>query len=204
MVDDLSNVFKSLKDMQRRIRRLESTLMLQNAAISEGGLRVISSDPGLVVEGLLQVTGIELIDGQLKITGTLSTTGDTDIGGDVTISGDTDVTGKLNVTGDTTLGGDTEITGDVSLKSDLDVASGGKITVGDMTFEIDGGVGKITMGGASIYVASGVVQIIPATGPGLSLGGAQGARLFPLDTTDAATHPANVWMNPTGQMYRTV
>lgn len=48
MVDDLSDIYRPLRELADRVRRLENTQLLSNASVTEGRLRFIG---GLLLHG---------------------------------------------------------------------------------------------------------------------------------------------------------
>ena len=94
----------SMRELVKRIRRLETGSPLGNSSITKGSLRIASAE-GLIVEG------------SAKVTGTLAVTGILNANGTVTLTGTVGISGPLDITGNTTLSGD------------LTVDSAGQITV---------------------------------------------------------------------------
>jgi hypothetical protein len=123
-------------DLLRRIERLERASPVNNTAIGRDGIEVYDGGVITITNGGLSVTGTA------NIIGTLIASGIIDFTGDVTISGPLDVEGLMTLVGD------------------LVVASGGKITAGNIELNPDGSAkfgtmtispaGKITSGSAEI------------------------------------------------------
>lgn len=226
MVDDLSNTMKEIRDLKRRIRRLESTLMLQNAAISEGGLRVVSSDPGLVVQGLLTVSGLEVVDGELQITGTLTVEGPANVTGNTTIGGTLDITGSTTISGDLDTTGQLHVMGASTLEDTLTVNAPGEIVVGAITLNpsANGGSVKFT-GGPEVYATGGELDLYSTStgafinlngtsakinGPGLIavIIGSSGIQLVGLPTKNSVdangATPGTVWSDTSGNIFRVI
>ena len=188
MVDDLSSVMSELAQMKRDIRKLKSSLRLEAAAIDEGGLTVISDNPGLVVQGLLRVTGVEIVSGELQLTGELTVNGpwtlagNGDITGNVDLIGDMDVTGDINVTG----------AGRVKVGSNLTLnpaTSGGAIEFGSSDIVESGGALVISRGSYSVALQPSGIQIT-AAGFTISLT-SSGIRLSGIPTVSGSGLPTN-------------
>lgn len=117
----------NLKDILRRLYRLERQSMLAHSAIGREGLEVYDGGWIRILNGGLQVIGTATISGVLDVTGTTnlqgqtSVTGPMEISGTTNITGNTNILGELNVTGPTTLDGVTEIGGDTTVTGLLDV-----------------------------------------------------------------------------------
>lgn len=146
MVDDLSDALKKLRELQDRVRQLETAIPLENASVTEGRVRFIG--------GTLRVDS----GGRVEIVGTLHVEGTTQFIGNVTLQGPW------------TFSGDGNITGDVTLSGDLDVVQNGEIRVGTgqvLKIRRDGANGIIEIGNSRISITpSGAVSI---TGPGVTL-----------------------------------
>ncbi|GAA4774690.1 M23 family metallopeptidase [Microbacterium gilvum] len=148
MVDDLSDAWAEIRKMQKKIRRLENTTMLEDSAIENGRMRFIGGelrlDSGATLtligtmnaNGTVNITGLLNGSGQLVWSGSVEFTGPWNFEGDGTISGDVTATGKwtqngpIDINGAWSLDGDGDITGDVDLTGDMNVVGGGKIIVG--------------------------------------------------------------------------
>jgi len=187
MVDDLSSN-DYIRRLVDRVRRLEAALSLESASISEGGLRVISSDPGLRVEGLLTVTGTFVLSGGATITGTLAVNGpwtlagNGDITGNVDLIGDMDVTGDINVTG----GGRVKVGSNMVLNP---ASSGGAIEFGSSDIVESGGALVISRGSYSVALQPSGIQIT-AAGFTISLT-SSGIRLSGIPTVSGSGLPTN-------------
>ncbi|MEV8023403.1 hypothetical protein [Microbacterium sp. NPDC080220] len=134
MADDLSSnrVFRELMD---RVRRLETTIMLQNAAVTEGRLRFIGGLLRVDSGGRVEIVGTLQIDGTTNVTGSFNMTGTVDMQGNVTITGPLTVEGVWDLTGDGTIAGDVDLTGNMT------IAAGGKLLAGGIEIsEEDGGL----------------------------------------------------------------
>lgn len=131
----------TLRELERRIRRLERANPLSSSSLGRGRMRFYDGSELLIQNGALNVTGSATISGLLDVTGTtnlkgsVSVTGPMEISGTTVITGNTNITGELNVTGPTTLDGITDIGGDTTITGLLDIT--GDTTV-DGNFEILG------------------------------------------------------------------
>ena len=192
MVDDLSSdaVFRELKD---RVRRLETAIPLQNAAVTEGRLRFIGGLLLIDSGGTLTVIGHLNGEGDFEWVGPwrFDSPSGGEIAGDVALSGDFDLTGKLAA-------------GNVRIE-------GGKIYVGTGGSQvvIDGATGTIIAGDMVITTASGGSITAPAqvvintplldvqggldvTQGAVFQGGITASGLLPLAIADA---PAGAFVN---------
>lgn len=172
-VDDQSDVWRELREMKRKIARLESGSMLENSSITRGRMRFIG--------GTLRVDS----GGRVEIVGTLSVEGTTDFIGPVTISGalaidgNTTVNGNLDVDGPWSLDGAGDITGDVELTGDLNMPG----TPGIRMIPGQGGdparirLGD-TAGDAVIQGGDGLTGIVLPDGSAGYLVGSGGATIF--------------------------
>lgn len=134
----------NLKDLERRIRRLERANPLSSSSLGRGRMRFYDGSELLIENGALNVTGSATISGVLDVSGRTnlkgqtSVTGPMEISGTTNITGNTNIMGELNVTGPTTLDGVTDIGGDTTITGQLDVTGdttlSGKLDVtGPMT-----------------------------------------------------------------------
>lgn len=195
----------NIKDILRRLYRLERQSMLAHSAIGREGLEVYDGGWIRILNGGLQVIGTATISGVLDVTGTTnlqgqtSVTGPMEISGTTNITGNTNVIGELNVTGPTTLdgitdiGGDTTVTGTLdvtgpmstkgtlsvegvtTLKNDLNVTTGGKIKAGNVELDPTGS-GTIRTANGSIF----------DTGTFLEFSAPQGLQLTAVETNIAS------------------
>lgn len=136
----------NVKDIFRRLRKLETSTMLGSASIGEGRVRFYDNSELLIENGALNVTGSASISGVLNVSGQTNLIGQTSVTGPMTITGttviggNTNITGELNVTGPTTLDGITDIGGDTTITGNLGVVGPLDVT-GDTTL---GGTTEIT------------------------------------------------------------
>lgn len=169
----------NLKDLERRIKRLERANPLSASSLGRGRMRFYDGSELLIQNGALNVTGSATISGvlnvsgQTNLSGQVSVTGPMNITGTTTIGGNTSITGELVVTGPTTLDGITDIGGDTTITGQLSVTGptnlDGLLTInGDTTITgllditgdttVDGNF-EITAGG---LFKSGVTTIEPS------------------------------------------
>lgn len=117
----------NLKELERRIKRLERANPLSHSSLGRGRMRFYDGSELLIQNGALNVTGSATISGvlnvsgQTNLSGQVSVTGPMNITGTTTIGGNTSITGELVVTGPTTLDGITDIGGDTTITGKLDV-----------------------------------------------------------------------------------
>lgn len=205
----------NLKDILRRLYRLERQSPLAHSAIGREGLEVYDGGWIRILNGGLQVIGTATISGTLDVTGTFNAsgtntlsgtnhlTGPTDVTGNLsiegttTISGDTSITGQLDVTGPTnldgllTINGDTtitgllDITGDTTVDGNFEILGNGLFKAGETQIEP---TGKATFGDVIIDPAS--IWLIQTPGGWISGTGAD-------DITLASTNSGSVSMNST-------
>lgn len=164
MAEKINLRSSKVKEQKRRVADYGTETPLSSTAVERGSTRWLSGST-VVIEGLLDVTGLTAISGTLNVSGTTTLSGSTTIAGPtgitgaLTIAGATSITGKLDVTGPTTLAGALDITGDTTvagkldvsgpmatkgalsvegvttLKNDLTVTTGGKIKAGNVTID---------------------------------------------------------------------
>lgn len=169
MVTDTSDWQAKVRDLERRVRYLESGIQLENSSITDGRMRFIG--------GTLRVDS----GGRVEIVGFLQVEGTTNIVGPVTIAGDLDITGNTTVAGDFQVvsGGQVRV-GGVTLTP----VGGGKIQIGPnivldaatQTISIGDGITITADGSGRIEVGSGV-DVVSLDGsyetPRINLGPAQ-------------------------------
>lgn len=130
-IDDVHG--DELKEVLRRLRKLETASPLVATSITRGRLRIggtavllVDSSGGVVIEGTLNG------DGTITWSGVTTLTGTTNLNGPTTVNGNTSIAGTLDVSGITTL------------LNNLIVGSGGKISLGGLSLEPTGsGAGTI-------------------------------------------------------------
>ena len=144
-VDDRGDELAELRELKRRVDRLESGTMLENSSITRGRMRFIG--------GLLRVDSggrVEIV-GTLAVEGTSQFVGPVTISGNLSITGNTTITGEFNLDGPWTISGDGDITGDVEVTGNFDVLGGGRIKVGNVVLTPGNG-GRITIGTGSSQI----------------------------------------------------
>lgn len=124
-----------LRDLFRRLRALETSSSLNNAAIGRGGIRVHSGGKIKIENGGLEVTGSATISGTLVASGDIDMSGSFTATGDVNLNGPTEITGVTTVAGDTTVTGDFTVSGPTHLNGTTDVAGDTTVTG---TFDVNG------------------------------------------------------------------
>lgn len=175
---DLSDAFAWIRGLIRRVDRLESGALLENASITSGRLRFIGGllrvDSGGRVEivGTLQVDGTSTVTGSFTVEGPWELTGDGTITGAVnitgpftlegswTITGDGSITGATTVSGPLTVEGDFDMTGNMRVTGDVEVLDDGRVRVGNMTLDpsTNGGSVKFS-GGPEVYASGGQLAL---------------------------------------------
>lgn len=165
MAEKINLRSSKVKEQKRRVADYGTETPLSSTAVERGSTRWLSGST-VVIEGLLDVTGLTTISGTLNVSGTTTLSGSTTIAGPtgitgaLTIAGATSITGQLDVTGPTTLAGTLDITGNTKLTGNMDVLGGGKITVGNTILSpgaSNGGV-EFASGGGVGGNAGGVVM----------------------------------------------
>lgn len=167
MARNLADAWSWIEKIVRRLSRLESGAMLENASITSGRLRIIGgtlrvdSGGSLIVVGTMSIDGTTTVTGNFKVTGPWTLEGNGTITGNVTIAGNVSATGEWTQIGEWHLNGDGSITGDVditgilTLMSELRVSNAGKITVGSMTLDPTTRGGSVKFAGGPEVYASG-------------------------------------------------
>lgn len=142
MAEKINLRSSKVKEQKRRVADYGTETPLSSTAVERGSTRWLSGST-VVIEGLLDVTGLTTISGTLNVSGTTTLSGSTTIAGPtgitgaLTIAGSMDVTGPstfagtLDITGDTAITGALGIEGDTTLTGNMDVLGGGKINVGN-------------------------------------------------------------------------
>lgn len=157
MYRDDSSLEAMVRELQRRIRVLETQAPVGFTAVSRGALRILSAE-GLIVEGsarvggLLAVTGTETVDGRLEGSGVLDWSGAVWLRGSVMIpgnltgvgtllwSGPWELRGNGSITGNATILGTLAVNGAATLNNDLTLGSG-RIVAGSIVIDKNGGYG---------------------------------------------------------------
>lgn len=197
MLRDLADAWGWLQRIVRRLDRIESGAILENASITRGQLRIIGgtlrvdSGGNAVIVGMLSINGLTTVTGTFRVSGPWELSGNGEITGNVTIAGNVTATGEWTQIGEWHLNGDGSITGDVditgilTLMSELRVSSAGKITVGTMTLDPTTRGGSLKFSGGPEVYASGTTLALYSgalngasveLSPGLAKVSAGGAR----------------------------
>ena len=126
-VDDRGDELAELRELKRRVDRLESGSMLENSSITRGRMRFIGGTLRVDSGGRVEIVGT------LHVEGTTQFIGPVTISGSLNITGDTAITGEFTLDGPWTINGDGDITGDVDVTGDMTILSGGRIVVSGST-----------------------------------------------------------------------
>lgn len=199
MADDLSSngAFREVLD---RLRILETTVMLQNAAVTEGRLRFIGGLLRVDSGGRVEIVGTLQIDGTTNVTGSFNMTGTVDMEGNVTITGPLTVEGLWDLTGDGTIAGNVEVTGDMK------TVDGGRIIVSGPDGDTVLTESKMIFGNGS-EVASYSTSGVGINSPGLIMlnGNGLGFLGIATQTASASGLPVNaLGITPLGIVFRVV
>lgn len=166
MARNLSDTASWIDKIVRRLSRLESGAMLENASITSGRLRIIGgtlrvdSGGSVVIVGTLSIDGTTTVTGSFKVTGPWRLEGDGTITGNVSITGNVTSTGTLtqngpwNLNGAGTIAGNVTQTGNTTQKGTVAVNGGGKIVVqgggGDVVLDSSYSSPRILLGDGNI------------------------------------------------------
>lgn len=151
---DLNDLWGWVQRLVRRVERLESGAMLENASITNGRLRIIAGTLRVDSGGRLEVVGTVQIDGTTTVTGTFTVSGPWNLTGNGTITGNVTISGKLVQNGEWELNGNGKIQGNV------DVVGGGKIKAGNVEITPSAAGGSVNFGGSrGINAGSGFMGI---------------------------------------------
>ncbi|MGJ3403269.1 hypothetical protein AAZQ98_06970 [Glutamicibacter sp. Je.9.36] len=138
----------NLKDLERRIKRLERGSPLASASVGRGRVRFYDGSVLLIENGALQVTGTATITGTLESNGVLNANGVNNLRGENHLTGPTDVAGNFEIiAGGQFKAGDSLIYPDGSAKfGALGIASDGRMTAGLFELRPDGSADFGTLG----------------------------------------------------------
>lgn len=156
MARNLADAWSWIDKIVRRLSRLESGAMLENASITSGRLRIIGgtlrvdSGGSVIIVGTLSIDGTSTVTGTFKVTGPWRLEGDGVITGNVSITGNVTSTGTLTQNGPWNLNGAGKIAGNVDVTGILALLGGGKINVGGMVIDPAGGGSVAFPGGAKL------------------------------------------------------
>lgn len=150
-VDDLGDELAELRELKRRVDRLESGTMLENASITRGRVRFIG--------GTLRVDS----GGRVEIVGTLDLEGPWTFSGDGDITGDVDLDGTMSVrNGEIVIDGANPITlaSDTSGGAAIMFDGGGSLASGGTSIVLRAGDGSLVgLGGASILLQADAIDV---------------------------------------------
>lgn len=193
------------KARQRQVQTYGTQTPLSSTAVERGSTRWLNGSM-VVIEGLLDVTGVLNVSGQTTLSGATTIAGPTGITGALTIQGVTTITGQLDVTGPTKLngkldiGGDTtvtgklDITGKTTIKNDLELLSGGLFKAGSTKIEPNG---KATFGTFIIDPASD--KLIQAPGGWLVSAGPDSLGLSSSSSSSVQLNSTRAELNYKGE-----
>ncbi|MGO4488147.1 hypothetical protein [Microbacterium sp. 2RAF4] len=225
MLRDLSDVWGWLQRILRRLDRVESGAMLENASITNGRLRIIGGTLRVDSGGRVEIVGTLSIDGTTTVTGNFKVTGPWRLEGDGTITGNVVSTGTLTWNGPWNLNGAGKIAGNTDLTGDLNVTGGGKIKAGNVTIDPSSNGGSVKFGsGPEVYAAGSELSLYSGIGSFITLNGSSaklngpGARW--VEVTSAAIRAVGlptilranannavvgtVWADASGNLFRVV
>lgn len=215
----------TIKAQRRQVQTYGTQTPLSSTAVERGQTRWLDGSK-VVIEGLLDITGLTTISGALNVSGTttlsgsttiagptgitgaLTVTGPTNLNGKLDIGGDTKITGLLDITGNTTVTGNLDVSGPLdvtgttnlagvtTLRNDLNVTTGGKIKAGNIEIRPDAG-GQIAMQGGAITSDALGMGLVNQTGIQIS---SPNTKLTNLPTTDVAK--ANVHIDSNGRLWK--
>ena len=189
MAYDLNDLWGWIQRLVRRVERLESGAMLENASITNGRLRIIAGTLRVDSGGRLEVVGTVQIDGTTTVTGTFDVSGPWNLTGNGTITGATSISGNVTVTGKLTQNGEWELNGNGKIQGNVDVTGGGKIRAGQLTISPTGDGGRIEFPGGRYLSAGGDAIAVINGARGIVVGTSQITLLgVPTGTVDAVSH----------------
>ncbi|KWR73335.1 hypothetical protein RN04_03575 [Arthrobacter sp. W1] len=176
----------NVKDILRRLYRLERQSMLSHSSIGREGLEVYDGGWIRILNGGLQVIGTATISGVLDVTGTFNASGVNNLSGENHLTGPTDVAGNFEIiAGGLFKAGTVEIRpdgsadfgtlniesdGTLNVHNDVNVLTGGIINVGtnmQLTPSDDGGA-MVFQDGSKVSSVAGTVQV-KSSSPGVGL-----------------------------------
>lgn len=109
-----------IKERQRQVQTYGTQTPLSSTAVERGQTRWLDGSR-VVIEGLLDVTGLTTISGTLNVSGTTTLSGSTTIAGPTGITGALTIAGSMSVTGPSTFAGTLGINGATTITGELDV-----------------------------------------------------------------------------------
>lgn len=154
-------IWEQLVQLRDLVRERFTASPLGYTSISEGSLRILSSE-GLIVVGTARTTGTQYVDGRLEGAGTFDWTGPMWLRGSIMLPGTLTGVGSLLWSGPWELRGAGDITGDVELDGDLSLGSG-RFIAGPVTIDKLGPAGgRIASSGQMIVEGASGVRILGA------------------------------------------
>lgn len=169
MVNDLSDPYREIRNLQREVRRLQNARPLENSSVTNGRLRFIGGLLLVDSGGTVQVIGQLIGNGEFRWTGPWRLEGPGTITGNVTQTGNTTQQGNMTLTG------------------------GGKVTAGNVTVEPN----KITVGSAWLQDGELVLSNGAKVAVGLT-GGTSAIGLLPGGAADISVNTSTAWLRSTG------
>ena len=138
----------NLKDLEKRIKRLERANPLSASSLGRGRMRFYDGSVLLIENGALNVTGTATIAGTLDVTGTFNAEGINNLSGENHLTGPTEVAGNFEIiAGGVFKAGETVINPDGSAQfGALAIGSDGKLTAGLFKLNPDGSAEFGTLG----------------------------------------------------------
>ncbi|MGP9031559.1 hypothetical protein ACT17S_00590 [Glutamicibacter mysorens] len=174
----------NIKDILRRLYRLERQSMLAHSAIGREGLEVYDGGWIRILNGGLEVIGTATISGTLDVTGIFNASGVNNLSGENHLTGPTDVAGNFEIiAGGLFKSGTVEIRpdgsadfgtlniesdGTLNVNNDVNVMENGIINVGTnmkLTPSDDGGA-MVFQDGSKVSSVGGTVQV-KSSSPGV-------------------------------------
>lgn len=185
MLRDLNEAWGWIQRLVRRVSRLESGAMLENASITNGRLRIIGGTLRVDSGGSVVIVGTLAIDGTTTVTGTFTVSGPWNLSGTGTISGNVTITGNVTATGTLTqngpwnlngvgtIAGNVTQTGNTTQQGNVTLTGGGKVTAGNVRVEpnklvVGGADGDTTFTNSQIQFANGGIVATDSSG-GISM-----------------------------------
>lgn len=165
MARNLADAWSWIDKIVRRLSRLESGAMLENASITSGRLRIIGGTLRVDSGGSVVIVGTLSIDGATTVTGSFKVTGPWRLEGDGTITGNVVGSGTLTWNGSWNLNGAGKIAGNVDVTGNLDVQGAGRVKVGGMTLDPTIAGGAVTFpNGAQVFTNGSTIQVYLGNG----------------------------------------
>lgn len=156
-VFELERLFK---DLMRRVHLLEVTQPMGFSSVSEGRSRFAGNE-SILVEGSGKVEGWWIVTGTQRVTGRWEGSGTCDWTGPASFRGKMDITGDALISGNTSVTGRMRIRGETTVESDLRVTNDGRILVGDMTIDPNGGSGRVRFAnGGQVWAESNAIKMM--------------------------------------------